>query len=191
MPKFIKIILIILGFLVGLVILIATIAIVSAPSSEEIKAKEEKKAKDQIELCDNFMTKFYKEKDLTSLYSYSELLEKANECIKLDTKYSSLQKEFKIWEAGDKKNKVKIAEIDAYYLVHGHKPKHPESDVKFYLKQVANDPSSVSDVECSNPTWGDKLGWEVGCTFRAKNGFGGLIKSQKIFYISKDRVISL
>lgn len=57
-----------------------------------------------------------------------------------------------------------------------------------YLEDILNDPDSLEMGECSDVYKG-QYGWLVSCSFRAKNGFGALVKSEKWFVITQDRVL--
>lgn len=57
-----------------------------------------------------------------------------------------------------------------------------------YLERTLNDPDSLEMQNCSSVHKG-RHGWLVSCTFRAKNGFGALIKSKKWFVINDGRVM--
>ncbi|MBH0090419.1 hypothetical protein [Pseudoalteromonas sp. NSLLW218] len=57
-----------------------------------------------------------------------------------------------------------------------------------YLEGILNDPNSLEMEKCGDVYKG-QYGWLVSCSFRAKNGFGALVKSEKWFVIRKDLVM--
>lgn len=60
--------------------------------------------------------------------------------------------------------------------------------INSYLEKSLNDPDSLDMQECGSVYKG-LYGWLVSCTFRAKNGFGALIKSEKWFVIKDGLVL--
>ena len=77
----------------------------------------------------------------------------------------------------------------------GEKPKQSAWDgtyyaVEVYLKRVANDPDSI-DVESCTKVYTSEDGWLVGCNYRGKNAFGGLIKKSNWFTILQGRVVKM
>ena len=59
--------------------------------------------------------------------------------------------------------------------------------VKRYLRQVANDPDSIKIAGCTKVYHTDK-GWLVGCDYRGRNAFGGLVKQSNWFTIVRGKV---
>lgn len=74
---------------------------------------------------------------------------------------------------------------------HGNTPSFGgEYAINKYLKNCyLKDPDSLVIMALSEPKWGNKLGWEVACRYRAKNSFGGYVVEQKIFYIHQGNVV--
>lgn len=62
--------------------------------------------------------------------------------------------------------------------------------VKQYLKQVANDPDSIKIDGCTK-VYHSKDGWLVGCNYRGRNGFGGMIRTANWFTIRHGQVIAM
>lgn len=62
--------------------------------------------------------------------------------------------------------------------------------VKQYLKRVANDPDSIKMDGCTKVYTIDQ-GWLVGCDYRGRNAFGGLIRQSNWFTIRHDTVIQM
>lgn len=62
--------------------------------------------------------------------------------------------------------------------------------VKGYLKRVANDPDSIEIDDCTNSYYTER-GWLVGCNYRGRNAFGGMIRKSNWFIIVHDEVIQM
>jgi hypothetical protein len=62
--------------------------------------------------------------------------------------------------------------------------------VKQYLKKVANDPDSIEIDECTKVYHTD-AGWLVGCNYRGRNGFGGMVRQANWFTIVHGTVIAM
>ena len=60
--------------------------------------------------------------------------------------------------------------------------------VKNYLKERLNDPGSLDMVGCTRAEL-TKGGWQLDCTYRAKNAFGALVKESHTFWLQNDRVL--
>lgn len=63
-------------------------------------------------------------------------------------------------------------------------------EVKDYLKQVANDPKSIDMAGCTKVYLTDG-GWVVGCDYRGKNAFGGVVRNSNWFTIRHGRVVKM
>lgn len=62
--------------------------------------------------------------------------------------------------------------------------------VERYLKRVANDPDSIKIEGCTK-VYHTKNGWLVGCDYRGRNGFGGMVRQSNWFTIVHDQVIQM
>ena len=62
--------------------------------------------------------------------------------------------------------------------------------VEKYLEKVAKDPDSVKIASCTN-VMHTKNGWLVGCTWRGRNGFGGMNVQSNWFTIRHNTVIRM
>jgi len=62
--------------------------------------------------------------------------------------------------------------------------------VERYLKRVANDPDSI-DIDGCTKVYHIKSGWLVGCDYRGRNAFGGMIRQSNWFTIVHDQVIQM
>jgi len=62
--------------------------------------------------------------------------------------------------------------------------------VERYLKRVANDPDSIVIDGCTE-VYHTKSGWLVGCDYRGRNAFGGMIRQSNWFTIVHDQVIQM
>jgi uncharacterized protein (UPF0297 family) len=62
--------------------------------------------------------------------------------------------------------------------------------VERYLKKVANDPDSIKMDGCTN-VYQTESGWLVGCNYRGRNAFGGMIRQSNWFTIIHDQVIQM
>lgn len=63
-------------------------------------------------------------------------------------------------------------------------------EVDQYLEAVANDPDSIDIQGCTKPYFTTQ-GWMVGCDYRGRNGFGGMIRQSSWFTIVRNRVVSM
>jgi len=91
-------------------------------------------------------------------------------------------------EEKDNKEKIRMA-------IMGEKPVKSAWDgtyyaVKNYLKRVANDPDSIDVEECTKVYTSDD-GWLVGCNYRGKNAFGGMIRKSNWFTILRGQVVKM
>jgi len=64
-------------------------------------------------------------------------------------------------------------------------------EVKRFLKQSANDPDSIAMAGCTDVSFVSGKGWLVGCNYRGKNAFGGLIKTSNWFIIRHGQVVKM
>ena len=62
--------------------------------------------------------------------------------------------------------------------------------VNRYLERVANDPDSIEIDGCTEVYTTDK-GWLVGCNYRGRNAFGGMIRQSNWFTIVHDTVVQM
>jgi hypothetical protein len=62
--------------------------------------------------------------------------------------------------------------------------------VERYLEKVANDPESIKIDSCTK-VFHTERGWLVGCDYRGRNGFGGMIRQSNWFTIVHDTVIQM
>jgi len=94
----------------------------------------------------------------------------------------------------------KIAEVEAKKvaekLFYGEKPVQSAWDgsysvVEKYLRQVMNDPSSLKIDSCTSVYKVKNTGWVVGCRYRGKNAFGGMVLNQNWFIIRQNHVIDV
>lgn len=63
-------------------------------------------------------------------------------------------------------------------------------EVERYLKRVANDPNSIKIDGCTK-VYRTESGWLVGCDYRGRNAFGGLIRQSNWFSIVYGTVIQM
>lgn len=64
------------------------------------------------------------------------------------------------------------------------------SEVKRYLKRVANDPDSI-DIDGCTQVYRTESGWLVGCDYRGKNAFGGVVRNSNWFTIRHGQVVKM
>jgi hypothetical protein len=62
--------------------------------------------------------------------------------------------------------------------------------VERYLKRIANDPDSI-DIDSCTGVYHTESGWLVGCDYRGRNAFGGMIRQSNWFSIVHDQVIQM
>lgn len=63
-------------------------------------------------------------------------------------------------------------------------------EVTKYLKRVANDPDSI-DIDGCTKVYHTESGWLVGCDYRGKNAFGGIVRNSNWFTIVHGAVIQV
>ena len=63
-------------------------------------------------------------------------------------------------------------------------------EVERYLESVANDPDSIEIDTCTGVYRNDD-GWLVGCDYRGRNAFGGMIRKSNWFLIRHGRVVKM
>jgi hypothetical protein len=63
-------------------------------------------------------------------------------------------------------------------------------EVEEYLRQVMNDPESLKMDRCT-PVYHVEAGWLVGCDYRGRNAFGGMIRQSNWFIIRYGRVVEM
>src|ERR1051325_3644345 len=63
-------------------------------------------------------------------------------------------------------------------------------EVEQYLPQVMNDPGSLEGLECTQ-VYNTERGWLVGCNWRGRNGFGGMVRQANWFIIRQERVVGV
>ena len=78
---------------------------------------------------------------------------------------------------------------------HGIRPKQSGWDgsyreVKDYLKLTAHDPDSIKIESCTE-AYKAEDGWDVGCSWRGKNAFGGLVLQSARFVIRNGQVVRM
>lgn len=64
------------------------------------------------------------------------------------------------------------------------------ASVESYLRRVLNDPDSLQMNGCTGVFHIDS-GWLVGCDYRGKNGFGGLVRQSNWFTIRHEQVVTM
>lgn len=94
--------------------------------------------------------------------------------------------------AAEKKLAAEKAKRDALVAKFGPKPQASGWDgsyreVERYLKRVMNDPDSLEWDGCTEVKY-NKAGWLVGCNYRGRNGFGGMVRNANWFTIVNGRV---
>jgi hypothetical protein len=62
--------------------------------------------------------------------------------------------------------------------------------VKEYLQRIANDPDSIKMDGCTE-VYHIKNGWLVGCYYRGRNAFGGIVRQFNWFTIARNRVVKM
>lgn len=99
-----------------------------------------------------------------------------------------LEKEKKEKEKRERERKARIAKF-------GEAPTQSAWDgsyyaVERYLQRIANDPDSI-DIDGCTKVYYTESGWLVGCDYRGRNGFGGMIRQSNWFTIIHNRVIEM
>lgn len=63
-------------------------------------------------------------------------------------------------------------------------------EVKDYLRRVANDPESI-EIDVCTGVYHTNEGWLVGCDYRGRNAFGGMIRQSNWFVIRNGTVVAM
>lgn len=106
-----------------------------------------------------------------------------------NSKFIDKEKHYK-QKNDEEENKARIRK-----LLMGEKPVKSAWDgtyyvVENYLERVANDPDSI-DVESCTDVYTTDDGWLVGCNYRGKNAFGGMIRKANWFTILQGNVVKM
>jgi hypothetical protein len=64
-------------------------------------------------------------------------------------------------------------------------------EVERYLEHNANDPDSIKIENCTKVSIDKKVGYIVGCNYRGKNAFGGMVKNANWFVIKNKEVVAM
>jgi len=64
-------------------------------------------------------------------------------------------------------------------------------EVKNYLRRMANDPESIEIDACTSVYFDSDEGWVVGCDYRGRNAFGGMIRQSNWFVIQNGTVVTM
>jgi len=85
---------------------------------------------------------------------------------------------------------------DPNAVKYGKRPNHNAGDgsyleVESYLERTLRDPDSLKFDGCTDVRLHNQQGWLVGCTYRAKNGFGGYTRQANWFTIRGGQVIAM
>jgi hypothetical protein len=97
--------------------------------------------------------------------------------------------------AKEKKAAAEKAKQDAIVAKFGRMPVASAWDgnyyeVERYLKKVANDPDSI-DLDGCTKVYKVNEGWLVGCDYRGRNAFGGMIRKSNWFTIRHQQVVAI
>ena len=65
------------------------------------------------------------------------------------------------------------------------------SEINRHLEAAANDPNSIKVEGCTAVSYDNKVGWLVGCDYRGKNKFGGLVRNFNWFVIRNQKVVKV
>jgi len=63
-------------------------------------------------------------------------------------------------------------------------------EVKNYLNRTAHDPDSI-EIDACTKVFRSKKGWLVGCQYRGRNGFGGMVRKANWFTIRQGSVVKV
>ena len=98
-------------------------------------------------------------------------------------------------ERDQKRRAQEQREVEARIARFGEAPVQSSWDgsypaVKRYLKRIANDPDSIKIAACTK-VYHTKKGWLVGCDYRGRNAFGGMVKQSNWFTIVHGNVVEM
>lgn len=133
-------------------------------------------------------------KNLQKEKKYSQAIDKASLYIQTqDADLLALKKEIEaVYNEIQKQEALQKSIEDTFY---GPRPVSSAwsgtySAVEDYLERAVRDPDSLKIEGCSDVS---KLeaGWAVSCSYRARNGFGGMVRETKMFVIRQNRVIGV
>jgi len=166
--------------------------IADAKKEADAKAERIKKTKDILAILKRIPSSQYK--DNMGLYKKLVAYNPNNKKYKEKLEYYSKKVQKQEIEEQAKQEKVK-AERAARIAKFGEAPIRSAWDgsysaVERYLEKVANDPDSIKVDNCTGVSY-TKKGWLVGCDYRGRNGFGGMVKQSNWFTIAHNRVIKV
>ena len=127
---------------------------------------------------------------------YRELVRLEPDNSQYKAKLDSYAQRVKEQEAKEKEEEAKKKkERDARIAAFGEPPIQSGWDgsysaVENYLEAIANDPDSIELDGCTK-VYHTKDGWLVGCDYRGRNAFGGMIRQSNWFTIVYGRVVEM
>jgi len=97
--------------------------------------------------------------------------------------------------APTKAPKVQPLTTEQQLALAGEEPKRSSYDgtylsVKWFLKENMGDPASLKLEYCTQ-AYLSSAGWATQCTYRGKNGFGGMVKETNWFIVRKNAAVML
>ena len=131
-----------------------------------------------------------------NLLLYAQLMDinPKNETYKRKWKHydTKVKTKLKAIKAKNAKIEKKWKELEAKF---GDRPVQSGWDgsyrvVTIYLETVANDPDSIKIDNCTK-IYHIAEGWLVGCDYRGKNAFGGVVRNSNWFIIVENRVVKM
>jgi len=127
---------------------------------------------------------------------YAELVELQPEEAALREKLVYYTSKVKEQEERERREQERLRkEREARIARFGEPPRQSAWDgsylpVKSYLRRMANDPESIRFDGCTSVYHTDN-GWLVGCDYRGRNAFGGMVRQSNWFTIVNDTVIQM
>jgi len=172
---------------------------IKAENSAKVRLKREEKTKDIVDRLKSVPANELKENK--DLYAQLVQLNPDNEKYKQKSDYYSRkliedEERKRVEQEKENRERQKIEkEHEDRITRFGEPPKKSAWDGSYYavgqyLKIVANDPDSIEVDGCTS-VYHTKDGWLVGCTYRGRNAFGGMIRKSSWFTIIHDQVIQM
>ena len=143
----------------------------------ELKTIPASKYKENMDLYQQLVTNNPgNEKYKSKLNYYSKLIKEQKEKGRIAQEKLTKEREARIAKFGEPP--AQSAWDGSYY------------QVEMYLERIANDPDSIKIDGCSKLRYTES-GWLVGCDYRGRNAFGGMIRQSNWFTIVHGRVIKM
>jgi hypothetical protein len=149
---------------------------------QKTKALQEFKTQELIEKLKTVTASDY----VMNKYLYQEL-------VKLNPENETYSQKLDHYKSKREKELLKLS--DPLVVKFGERPKRSPWDgsyyaVEDYLKRIANDPDSIKIDSCTD-VYKTNDGWLVGCNYRGRNVFNGMVRQSNWFTIVHGKVVKM